>query len=91
MPEVSIDPQTLIALTQRLVDLSGALQDVLSSLKQIYPDSYVSTDEAAEMLDTTPANARYLVRRGSLKGIKDGPRLVRVSVQSIRAYKGLAL
>jgi excisionase family DNA binding protein len=88
MPEVAIDPQTLIALTEKVAELSASLQDVLASLHATYPDSYVSTDEAAEILGTTAQNVRYLARRGSLKSIKDGPRLVRISVQSIRAYKG---
>ncbi len=89
MPEVvAIDPQTLIHLTEHTVGLVKDLQEVLASLKQTYPDQYVSTDEAAEMLGVTAQNIRYLARRGTLKSVKDGPRLVRISVQSIHKYKG---
>lgn len=89
MPEVvAIDPQTLIHLTEHTMCLVKDLQNVLASLKQVYPDQYVSTEEAAEIMGVTTQNVRYMARRGTLKSIKDGPRLVRISVQSIRAYMG---
>lgn len=89
MPEVvAIDPQTLIHLTEHTMCLVKDLQNVLASLKQVYPDQYVSTEEAAEIMGVTAQNVRYMARRGTLKSIKDGPRLVRISVQSIRAYMG---
>ena len=89
MPEVvAIDPQTLIHLTEHTMCLVKDLQNVLASLKQVYPDQYVSTEEAAEIMGVTAQNVRYMARRGTLKSIKDGPRLVRISVQSIRAYIG---
>ena len=89
MPEVvAIDPQTLIYLTEHTMCLVKDLQNVLASLKQVYPDQYVSTEEASEIMGVTAQNVRYMDRRGTLKSIKDGPRLVRISVQLIRAYMG---
>ena len=91
MPEVvAIDPQTLIHLTEHTMCLVKDLQNVLASLKQVYPDQYVSTEEAAEIMGVTAQNIRYMARRGTLKSIKDGPRLGRITVQSIRAYMGIS-
>jgi len=64
------------------------LQIFLASLKQVYPDENVSTDEMAEILGISLLNVLHMARRGTLKSIKDGPRFVRISVQSIRSYMG---
>lgn len=98
MPNKNIIPAALLEAAVKVLQvaapdltadaLSAALRDARTGNETRTPEKPLSRKQAADFLGVSVSTVHRMMKRGQLKAVHAGPRIVRIAAASVYAYAG---